>query len=180
MHRTTHIRLMANYNQWMNNTLFTASQGLSHEQLTTNQGAFFGSILGTLNHIAVGDTIWLKRFAGHTAKHPESQVFHTLPSPSKLNQFLFNTLPELSGYRSMLDAQIIRWVEAISDGDLDETVVYANMKGVIAHKNFFALLMHFFNHQTHHRGQVSTLLSQNGVDFGDTDLVLLIPDDIEC
>ena len=79
----------------------------------------------------------------------------------------------------MLDAQIIRWVETISEDDLDETMVYANMKGVIAHKNFFALLMHFFNHQTHHRGQVSTLLSQNGVDFGDTDLVLLISDDIE-
>ena len=77
----------------------------------------------------------------------------------------------------MLDAQIIRWVEAISENDLDETLEYTNMKGTATRKNFFALLMHFFNHQTHHRGQVSTLLSQNGVDFGDTDLVLLIPDD---
>ena len=177
MHRTTHIRLMANYNQWMNNSLFTASQHLSHDQLIANQDAFFGSILGTLNHIAVGDTIWLKRFAGHTAKHAESQVFQSLASPHNLNQFLFNTLPKLAEYRSMLDAQIIRWVEAISENDLDETLEYANMKGTVTRKNFFALLMHFFNHQTHHRGQVSTLLSQNGVDFGDTDLVLLIPDD---
>ena len=141
--------------------------------------AFFRLILGTLNHIAVGDTIWLKRFAKHPAHHVESQVFQTLASLNTLNHPLFNTLPEFAKYRTTLDAQIIRWVEAIDEANLDETLVYANMKGVIAHKNFFALLIHFFNHQTHHRGQVSILLSQNGVDFGDTDLVLLIPDDIE-
>ena len=179
MHRTTHIRLMANYNQWMNTTLLSTLQSLSHEQLTQNQGAFFGSIMGTLNHITVGDTIWLKRFAKHPASHAESLAFHRLAPIHKLNHPLFNTLPELADYRTKLDSQIILWVEALSEADLDETLVYENMQGIVARKNFFSLLMHFFNHQTHHRGQVSTLLSQNGVDFGDTDLVLLIPNDIE-
>lgn len=49
------------------------------------------------------------------------------------------------------------------------------MKGVVSDKDFYSLVMHFFNHQTHHRGQVTTLLSQAGVDVGDTDLVVLIP-----
>ena len=177
MQRTHHIRLMAKYNQWMNDNLFTAAQCLSHEQLTADQGAFFKSILGTLNHIAVGDTIWLKRFAGHPANHVEWQSLHALTPLSGLNHALFNTLPELAAHRTMLDAQIIRWTDTITETDLDQTLVYTNMKGDVMHKNFFALLMHFFNHQTHHRGQVSTLLSQNGVDFGDTDLVLLIPDE---
>lgn len=41
------------------------------------------------------------------------------------------------------------------------------MKGVVSDKDFYSLVMHFFNHQTHHRGQVTTLLSQAGVDVGD-------------
>ncbi len=46
-----------------------------------------------------------------------------------------------------------------------------------AARNFFSLVMHFFNHQAHHRGQVTTLLSQTGIDIGVTDLLALIPDE---
>ena len=61
--------------------------------------------------------------------------------------------------------------------DLDHVLVYANTKGVAAQWNFFSLVMHFFNHQTHHRGQATTLLSQAGIDVGVTDLLMLIPND---
>jgi uncharacterized damage-inducible protein DinB len=59
---------------------------------------------------------------------------------------------------------------------LSVVLTYANSKGVVSSKPFFGIVMHFFNHQTHHRGQATTLLSQAGVDVGVTDLMALIPD----
>ena len=55
-----------------------------------------------------------------------------------------------------------------------EDLSYKNMSGVDSSRNFGELILHFFNHQTHHRGQVSTLLSQHGIDIGVTDLLSLI------
>lgn len=70
---------------------------------------------------------------------------------------------------------ITAWAGALCDTDLDHPLHYANMKGATADRNFFSLVMHFFNHQTHHRGQVTTLLSQAGIDIGVTDLLVPIP-----
>ena len=88
---------------------------------------------------------------------------------------LFPDIRELSAHREWLDEQIVEWSGCITESDLDHILKYSSMKGVPADKNFYGLVMHFFNHQTHHRGQVTTLLSQAGVDTGDTDLVILIP-----
>ncbi|MEC8081230.1 MAG: DinB family protein, partial [Pseudomonadota bacterium] len=60
-----HFELLATYNQWMNNKVYEAALRLENTELTKDRGAFFGSILGTLNHIYVGDIIWLKRFSSH-------------------------------------------------------------------------------------------------------------------
>ena len=77
----------------------------------------------------------------------------------------------------MLDSTISAWVKVVTDQDLDHVLHYANSKGVISDKQFFSLVMHFFNHQTHHRGQATTLLMQAGVDVGVTDLLMLIPNE---
>ena len=176
MQRVDHIRLMASYNAWMNDKLYEAAQCLSHEALVADKGAFFGSILGTLNHIIVGDTIWLQRFAMHPAHYAALDALSTSPSPQTLNQITFTDLESCSVRRKMLDDVILRWADTIKPMDLDVTLAYVNMKGLPQHKNMFSLLMHFFNHQTHHRGQVSTLLSQRGIELYDTDLVLLTPE----
>ena len=175
MSRSDHIRLMATYNEWMNARLYEAAMGLSDEELAADRKAFFGSILGTLNHLAVGDTIWLQRFAGHPANFPALQPICALPAPTSLDQPLFADIAGLAQYRKMLDRAIIEWSRSIGEGDLDHVLSYTNTKGVAARRNFFSLLMHFFNHQTHHRGQATTLLSQAGADVGVTDLLALIP-----
>ena len=59
MNRLEHIVLMADYNQWMNRKVYAAASQLTDAELTTDRQAFFGSILGTLNHLALGDTVWL-------------------------------------------------------------------------------------------------------------------------
>ena len=175
MNRTQHIHLMATYNQWMNTRVYQAASSLPDEELTADRKAFFGSILGTLNHLALGDRVWLQRFARHPANYPLLEPIRPLPAPSNLKALQFSNIRELSAHRAWLDQLIIEWAGSITEAELDHPLEYANMKGVPAQKDFFGLIMHFFNHQTHHRGQVTTLLSQAGVDPGDTDLVILIP-----
>jgi uncharacterized damage-inducible protein DinB len=174
--RCDHVRLMAGYNQWMNSRLYESAGRLPDSALKEDRGAFFHSVLGTLNHLAVADTIWLKRFAMHPARHVALEPARTLSAPSALDQMLFPDLAQLAAYRAMLDKLILAWAAELQETDLDHVLHYANTRGVVSDKSFFSLLMHFFNHQTHHRGQATTLLSQAGVDIGVTDLIALIPD----
>lgn len=175
MTRTSHVCLMATYNEWMNARIYEAARSLSDEELSADKKAFFGSILGTLNHLMAGDTIWLKRFARHPANHLALKPMQQLANPKNLDQLLFSNIRELSEHREWLDRIIVEWARSLTEPDLGHALHYASMKGVPADKNFYSLIMHFFNHQTHHRGQVTTLLSQAGVDAGDTDLVGLVP-----
>ncbi|GMV28817.1 MAG: hypothetical protein AMXMBFR59_09420 [Rhodanobacteraceae bacterium] len=167
--------LMAAYNRWMNERLFDAAARLDHATLTADRGAFFGSILATLNHIAVADTIWLHRFARHPASFAALDALAAFPQPASLDQSLAPDLAALREYRQRLDALIATWVPELSAEHLATDLAYANMAGVKSGRNFGALLQHFFNHQTHHRGQVTTLLSQSGIDVGVTDLLAVIP-----
>lgn len=174
MNRIEHIVLMAAYNAWMNTKLYAAAGRLSDDELRVDSGAFFGSIMGTLNHIVVGDTVWLKRFATHPGKHLPLEPIRQLPAPASLGQLLFTDMASLSEHRHWLDTAITAWAQSLTEADLDHVLHYADMKGVAAEKSFFSLVMHFFNHQTHHRGQIATLLSQRGIDIGVTDLLELI------
>ena len=173
-----HIALLAHYNAWMNTKLYDAAATLSPQALGLDRGAFFGSILGTLNHIVVGDTLWLKRFAtlpAQPAAMAALEAVRQLPNPVGLDEVLFTDLAALRQRRTLLDEAISAWVAALTEADLAANLNYANTKGVAQSKPFDTLLLHFFNHQTHHRGQATTLLAQAGVDVGVTDLVALIP-----
>jgi len=175
--RTSHICLMATYNQWMNAKVYEAARGLPEAELGADRKAFFGSILGTLNHLTAGDIVWLKRFAQHPAQYLALEPARALPAPKRLDQLLFPGFEELAAHRVWLDQIITEWSRTVTESDLDHPLHYASMQGIPADRNFYGLVMHFFNHQTHHRGQVTTLLSQAGVDVGATDLVVLIPDE---
>lgn len=174
MNRIEQITLMANYNQWMNRKVYDAAGTLTDAQLILDRQAFFGSILGTLNHLMLGDTVWLKRFAEHPADFSALAPLSAIATPADLKQLAFVDLSELSAHRAWLDQLIIDWAYSLQESHLDQHLRYHNMRGVAAEKPFFGLLVHFFNHQTHHRGQVTTLLTQAGVDVGTTDLLALI------
>ena len=167
--------LMARYNHWMNDRLYAAAATLDHETLTADRGAFFGSLLATLNHIAVADTIWLHRFAQHKTGFASLAALTEFPQPSRLDQSLAPDLPGLQQHRTRLDDLIESWAAELTPAHFAGDITYRNMAGTPYCRPFGALLLHFFNHQTHHRGQATTLLSQNGVDVGVTDLLTLIP-----
>jgi uncharacterized damage-inducible protein DinB len=72
-----------------------------------------------------------------------------------------------------LDAAIEGWTAEMTPAFALQTMRYANTKGVVREHPMWKALTHFFNHQAHHRGQVTTLLMQAGVDPGITDLIAL-------
>jgi uncharacterized damage-inducible protein DinB len=174
MNGIQHFQTLAKYNTRLNQQVLAAASSLSHDQLNENRGAFFKSILGTLNHILVGDLLWLRRFYLHHG--PNNQAFSKLkaldsyPAIESLNQTLFDDFEAFKTVRIEVDTSINDWINTqLSEADLDSTFTYQNIKGESANKNFGEVLSHLFNHQTHHRGQVSTLLSQKEQDIGITD-----------
>ena len=99
-----------------------------------------------------------------------------MQKPAALDTRLYDDLETFSVERQGLDIIISEWCDEMSEADLDHNLSYSNMAGVQSCKRFGFLVQHLFNHQTHHRGQLTPLLSQQDVHVGITDLLTLIPD----
>jgi uncharacterized damage-inducible protein DinB len=175
MNLLVHVQLMATYNQEMNQKVYAVCGGLSQTQLEADRGAFFHSVIGTLNHLMVADVVWLKRFAEHPAAFEALTIVRSMERPRSLDQILYTDFDALRQARQDLDQVILDWVNGLQAPDLDLVLDYQNMKGVPARRSLGLLLCHLFNHQTHHRGQVTTLLAQESLDVGVTDLLDWIP-----
>jgi uncharacterized damage-inducible protein DinB len=171
----SHARLMASYNQWMNERLYAAAATLPEAALAADRKAFFGSILGTFKHLVNADIIWLKRFANHPAGFAGLEPVVALAQPTDLFKPTASSLADLAPLRRSLDGMIVGLAGQLEEAHFDVALAWTNSRGETWTRKFGGVLGHFFNHQTHHRGQVTTLLSQEGVDFGDTDLLLLVP-----
>lgn len=173
-----HYRSMARYNTWMNEKIYQSAAGLSDATRKENRGAFFSSLHGTLNHILLADLIWLERFALPEWDFPslDGLSFERFRPFTGLDMELFSDFNALTTEREIIDLAIQDWAEA----DLTDEVLGAElMYQSIVNPRDVTLPMtlcvnHFFNHQTHHRGQASTLLSQMGVDPGVTDLIAML------
>lgn len=168
-------KLFSEYNQLMNQRLYEAVARLPDRKIKEDKGVFFKSLLGTLNHILVGDVIWLNRFSVNPACKDVLQYFSDIEKPKSLGSLIFVDFNELKAERLKVDKLIIEWIESLSKKDLDSKIIYKNMNGDSFEKDFSSLISHLFLHQVHHRGQATTLLSQLGVDFGETDLIEIIP-----
>ena len=167
-------KLFADYNRLMNRRMLAAAGKLTDAQLKGDRGAFFKSVLGTFNHILVGDIIWLNRFNTHPAHKPALAYLDRLDRPESLDTLLFDDLADLKIEREKIDAVIIDWINGMSESDIEGCLEYEDMAGRLHRKPIESLISHLFLHQVHHRGQVTTLLSQSGVDFGETDILELI------
>ena len=172
----SNLQLMSQYNQWMNQKIYQVADRLGNEKVTQDKGAFFGSLFGTLNHIYVADIIWLRRFAKHSQQYLSLSQLPELADYTTLDQTVAKDLIDLDRLRQELDTIIISWCQEIQPEDLEYNLKYSDTKGNPYNKNFGQLIHHFFNHQTHHRGQASTLISQQGLDLGVTDLLKIIPE----
>ncbi|OZI67092.1 DinB family protein [Bordetella genomosp. 11] len=174
-----HFQLLARYNAWMNEKLMDAAAALPADALHTDRGAFFGSILGTLNHLIVTDTMWFRRFLDHPAARRGQALspIAAMPVENRLDARPFDTLQALRPRRTAIDAAISAWVGELQPDDLAYLLTYRNSKGIPSRRETASLLLHVFNHQTHHRAQAGTLLTQAGIEVGVTDLLILVPDE---
>jgi uncharacterized damage-inducible protein DinB len=161
-------KVLARYNGWMNDKLYAVAAPLSDEERKRDRGAFFKSIHGTFNHLLVADRAWLSRFAGQPA--PEGFV---APGLRSLDQELYADFDELRRERARTDAELSAWVAALTEERLAASLVYTRA-GKRREQPLWAAVAHLFNHQTHHRGQVTTLIMQAGTDPGVTDLIAML------
>jgi uncharacterized damage-inducible protein DinB len=155
--------MFAGYNAWANERIYNAAEKLSTEEYRADRGAFFKSVHGTLNHLLCADRIWMKRFTGQG------------DAPDRLDAILHETFSSLRAARDREDARISAYVEQLSEDELVATFSYmtiTNPKQVT--QPLAPALDHFFNHQTHHRGQAHAVLTGlRGRDFAPSlDLIL--------
>lgn len=159
----------------MNERLYAACEVLTDAQRKADRGAFFKSIHHALTHLVLADKMWLARFA---AQGPVVAALQpgllAVPAGSDYTSDLHPDWADLKQTRNALDAAIEQWVADMQPEFLTNTMRYANTKGVQRAHPAWQAMTHFFNHQTHHRGQVTTLLTQAGVDVGVTDLIALV------
>jgi uncharacterized damage-inducible protein DinB len=156
------VQLMAAYNQWQNQAVYAAAAKLSDEVRKQDRGGFFKSIHGTLNHIMWGDSLWFARFVDEPL----------ISNP--IGEELYADFAEMAAARAALDARILAWAQTVSPEWLQESVTWSSkLYGFTQTIPRWVQVQHFFNHQTHHRGQVGTLLTQCGVDVGITDIPML-------
>jgi uncharacterized damage-inducible protein DinB len=168
---------MADYNYRMNQQVYQTSAKLNKEELQKDMGAFFSSIIGSLNHILVGDLIWLTRFSDLSNDFNSLKKISEYPKPKKLDTILYAEFSELYNVRKEIDLIIQSWIkDDVHEKHFEIDLTYSNSKSVVSSRCFGELVSHFFNHQTHHRGQISTLLYQLGYDVGVTDFLIDIPD----
>jgi uncharacterized damage-inducible protein DinB len=153
-------RAMARYNRWMNERLYECCAGIPDAERKRDAGAFFKSIHGTLNHLLLADRVWMGRFAGPPF------------TPRSLGDELYADFTHLRRERAKTDDAIDAWVATLTDEKLRGELRYTSIVNPAPRTIPMALAVtHFFNHQTHHRGQLTTLLMQQGVDPGVTDLM---------
>ena len=151
--------LMADYNAWMNRKLYEAAAGLPDEARKRDLGAFFKSLHGTLNHILLIDLMILARFAGQP-----------LPSTG-LDEDRHDDFEALRAEREATDARILDWIANLDRAGLGEALTFTSMiDGKTRTLPRWVMVTQMFNHQTHHRGQATTLLKQLGADPGITDI----------
>jgi uncharacterized damage-inducible protein DinB len=149
----------ARYNEWANRRLYDAVARLPEADYLKPRPSFFGSIHATLNHVLVGDRIWIAR------------ILEKPNPPYRLDQILYGDLVALRVAREAEDAHILNVVSGLDERRLDTILAYANTKGEKQHTPLRLVLGHFFNHQAHHRGQVHGLLSHAGAEPPPLDLI---------
>jgi uncharacterized damage-inducible protein DinB len=158
---------MAQYNAWQNNQLLPILNAMTFDELTKERGAFFGSIFGTLNHLLWGDTLWLNRF-DPSVLATEAAMPHSLT--------LYPTLATWSAQRFRTDGRITLWAERLKAIDLvGDLTLYSRAQDREMSKSMASCVIGFFNHQTHHRGQVHAMLTAAGQDAPVTDLIYMPP-----
>ena len=156
-----YVRRMALYNRWQNENLYGAADGLTDEERHRERGAFFGSIHRTMCHLLWADQTWMSRFSDAPPPVPLADLWRC------------TRLASLKSRRIDFDAEIVRWAEGLAADWPAARYVLSPSLGRETAQPRWLFVSHFFNHQTHHRGQIHCMLTQAGMKPADTDLPMM-------
>jgi uncharacterized damage-inducible protein DinB len=162
---TQHVKTMAAYNKWQNTSLYSAAETLDDAARQLDRGSFFTSIHDTLNHILWGDRMWMSRFAG-TPKPVQPNFAASVQEGG--------AWAGLMTARTAMDAEIKNWAAILDNKTLASNLSwFSGALQADVSKPMWFCVTHFFNHQTHHRGQVHAMLTAAGARPDDTDLFIM-------
>jgi uncharacterized damage-inducible protein DinB len=146
-----HFLMMARYNAWANLRLYKMAGALPEELYRREVGVYFKSLHETLNHLLVTDRIWMRRLTGKGSH------------PNKLNAIAFDDFASLQAARTSEDLRIVNYIENLQEADIEKELDYSTLNGTPQKQPICEILAHWFNHQTHHRGQAHAVLTLVGV-----------------
>ena len=164
----------ARYNGSVNQSIIELLKPLTREQITMKTKAYYPSILETMIHNLFADLNWLKRYGG--VFRESKALNHRIASSDQkaLRQEFEADHTRLFQYRKEADEVIVRFMDELEEAKLNSVIKYKNYKGEDQEHDVWKTLLHWFNHQTHHRGQVSVLLDMVGVDHDYSSLLTRI------
>lgn len=155
-----HFAMFANYNRWANRRIYEAAAELSEDEFERNTGAFFKSMMGTLNHLVATDRIWMKRLTGEG------------DAPTTLDAVIHRDFARLRTARFAEDERIVKWIVSLTPRELAGRFTYTTVSDMrTVSQRLAPALDHLFNHQTHHRGQVHMILTALGKPSVGLDLI---------
>ena len=154
-----YVELMAEYNKWMDQKIYSVCRDIPDQDRKKDMGAFFKSIHGSLNHIYFGDIAWIERLRDNKF------------TPRQIGVDIFQDFEELRAAQEKMDSEILEWAGNLTPDFLNQPFDYvSNVENFSRKLPRWVLAAHMFNHQTHHRGQVTTLIKQLGYEPGITDI----------
>ena len=154
------LQLLARYSQWVNQRLYDTCATLSADERKRNRGVFFHSIHGTWNHLLLGDRVWLARLQGRPVPY------------QRLDLELYADFAELRSAQADCDQALLDWLQGLQADDLQRRIAFRSLStGQDKELSVAIMLTTLLNHKTHHRGQITALLSQYGCDYGAIDFI---------
>ncbi|REL25984.1 damage-inducible protein DinB [Thalassotalea euphylliae] len=167
-------QMMAHYNQRINRQLLTICRQQPGALLNQPTGSFFETIIDYWNHLLFGDLILLGRLADNRIANFSPEILAGLPTPQSPTDRYFESLDELIDARQQLDQLIITFCQQLTEQDCTTHIRYTTTEGDEISKLAGDVIQHLFNHQTHHRGQLTCVMSQFGIDYACMDLPVVV------
>lgn len=151
------VKALYAYNSWANRRIIGVAQKLTAQQFLAPVPSSFSSVRDTLAHIYGAELIWFGRFQGGTPPMPQAESFPDL-----------KTLAEAWGG---LEQRLEAFVAGLTQSALDTEMEYKTFTMGTVRDPLLHAMQHLVNHSTYHRGQVTTLLRQHGLEGISTDLI---------
>lgn len=175
MNVVTSLQIMATYNQRINSQLLNVCKQLDEQQLNRDMGGFFPTIMAHWNHILFGDLIMMQRLRSNGYIKLDDTSSKSLPEATAVDDTFVESFDELIVLRKLVDTIYCQFTSSLDQETCNKDVEYVTTEGQSLSRNLAAFCQHIFNHQTHHRGQLTCLLSQLGLDYGCMDLPVIVP-----